>query len=131
VIGLDTNVVVRYIMQDDPKQSPKANKLMESLTPDEPGFFALVSVVELVWVLSACYGLTREQVAQSLGALLRTKELVVDRAALVSQALRVYMTTSADFADALIERTSQQAGCSQTMTFDVGAAKVAGMTLLK
>jgi predicted nucleic-acid-binding protein len=131
VIGLDTNVVVRYIMQDDPKQSSKVNQLMESLTPDAPGFFSLVSVVELVWVLSACYGLHREQVAQSIDALLRTKELVIDRAALVSQALRVFMTAAADFTDALIERASQHAGCSQTMTFDVGAAKAAGMALLK
>lgn len=131
MIGLDTNVVVRYIMQDDLKQSPKANKLIESLSTDAPGFVSLVSVMELVWVLGACYGLTREQVAQCIDVLLRTKELVIERAELVGQALRVFMSTSADFADALIERASTQAGCSQTMTFDVGAAKATGMTLLK
>ncbi len=51
MIGLDTNVVVRYIMQDDPKQSPKATRLIESLTSDAPGFVPLVAVIELVWVL--------------------------------------------------------------------------------
>jgi AbrB family looped-hinge helix DNA binding protein len=50
MIGLDTNVVVRYIMQDDPKQSPKAVRLIEALTADEPGFISLVSIVELVWI---------------------------------------------------------------------------------
>jgi predicted nucleic-acid-binding protein len=77
---LDTNVLVRYIMQDDAKQSAKATKLVESLTGDEPGFVTLVSVVELVWVLSSSYALTREQVIQALKALLRAKQLVVDQA---------------------------------------------------
>ncbi|MGA1464036.1 MAG: PIN domain-containing protein, partial [Steroidobacteraceae bacterium] len=53
MIGLDTNVLVRYIMQDDPKQSPKASTLIESLSADHPGFISLVSVVELYWVLTA------------------------------------------------------------------------------
>jgi predicted nucleic-acid-binding protein len=131
MIGLDTNVVVRYIMQDDPKQSPKATSLIESLTADEPGFISLVSIVELVWVLGFSYKLAREQIAQALGALIRTKEIVIDRAELVGKAVRVFSNTSADFADCLIERTAQSAGCSLTMTFDVGAAKAAGMTLIQ
>ncbi len=85
MIGLDTNVLVRYIMQDDARQSPKANKLIESLTVDEPGFVPLVAVVELVWVLSSSYDLTRAQVVQALGLLLRTKEVIVDRAATCSR----------------------------------------------
>jgi len=130
MIGLDTNVLVRYIMQDDAKQSPKSSKLMESLTADEPGFVSLVSVVELVWVLSSSYDLSREQVAQALELLLRTKSIVVDRADEVMRALRVFKSRPADFADCLIERTAASAGCGKTMTFDVGAAKAAGMTLI-
>ncbi len=83
MIGLDTNVLVRYIMQDDAKQSPKATKFMESLTADAPGFVSLISIVELGWVLSFSYGLTRDQLAQALDALLRTKEIVIDRADVV------------------------------------------------
>lgn len=128
--GLDTNVLVRYIAQDDAGQSPKATKLIESLTVDAPGFVSLVSVVELFWVLSSCYGLTREQLTQALELLLRTKEVVVDRADQVLKALRVYKAGSADFADCLIERTAAGAGCNRTMTFDIGAAKTAGMTLI-
>jgi predicted nucleic acid-binding protein len=64
MIGLDTNVLVRYIMQDDPKNSPKANKLIESLDGDNPGYITIVSVIELYWVLTSCYELTGEQVGQ-------------------------------------------------------------------
>ena len=131
MIGLDTNVLVRYIMQDDAKQSPKATQLIESLTVDAPGFFALVSVVELGWVLSTSYGLSREQLAQAIEALLRTKEIVIDCADQVLKALRVFKASSADFADCLIERAAASAGCDRTMTFDAGAAKVAGMTLIQ
>ena len=131
MIGLDTNVLVRYIMQDDSRQSPKASKLVESLTVDSPGFVSLVSVVELGWVLSSSYGLTRDQLVQGFEALLRTKEIVIDRAAEVMKALRVFKATSADFADCLIERTASGAGCDRTMTFDGGAAKAAGMTLIQ
>lgn len=130
MIGLDTNVLVRYIMQDDAKQSAKASKLIDSLSSDEPGFVSLVSVVELVWVLSSCYSLTRDQLVQALDALLRAKQLVVDQSDHVVRALRAYAKGKADFADCLIERTAANAGCSRTMTFDVVAAKTAGMTLI-
>ncbi len=130
MIGLDTNVLVRYLMQDDPRQAEKASRLIESLTPESPGFVTVVALVELVWVLSSCYDLTREQIAQALDALLRTKEIVLDRADQVAQALRTFRASAADFADCLIERTAAAAGCEQTMTFDTGAAKRAGMTLI-
>jgi predicted nucleic-acid-binding protein len=129
MIGLDTNVLVRYVMQDDPKQSQKASKLIESLTSEAPGFVPLVALIELVWVLTSCYDLTREQVAQALDALLRAKEIVLERAEQVSQALRTFGAGSADLADCLIERTAAAAGCGKTMTFDAGASKFAGMTL--
>ena len=130
MIGLDTNVLVRYIMQDDPKQSPMATELMGSLDADNPGFVTLVSVVELYWVLTCCYDLTGSQVKQALEVLLRTKQIIVDQADQVLKALRVFYEGKADFADCLIERTASSAGCAKTMTFDVGAAKHAGMTLI-
>ena len=131
MIGLDTNVLVRYIMQDDPKQSPKATRLVEALTPDQPGFVALVSVAELVWVLSSAYNLGRGQIAQALDALLRSKQLIVDQAEHVQRALRAFGQGTADFADCLIERTAHAAGCETTMTFDIKASKTAGMTLVQ
>jgi len=131
MIGLDTNVLVRYFMQDDAKQSAKANKLIESLSADEPGFIPLIAVVELVWVLESCFQLRRDQVVQALDALLQTQELVVDRADQVMKALRVFKASTADFADCLIERGASSAGCSRTMTFDIAAAKTAGMSLIQ
>ncbi len=128
--GLDTNVLVRYLMQDDPRQSARATRLIESLEPDEPGFVPVVVLVELVWVLTGSYGLDRTQVATVLATLLRSKELVLDRADLVTQALKRYSTDGADFADALIERLSAAAGCATTVTFDAGAVKSAAMTLV-
>ena len=129
--GLDTNVLVRYVMQDDPRQSSRATSLIESLKPEDPGFVSVVVLVELVWVLSGSYGLDRAQVATVLSTLLRSKELVIERADLVTQALRRYSANGAEFADALIERLSAAAGCSATMTFDAGAVKAAGMTLVR
>ena len=115
MIGLDTNVLVRHIMQDDPKQSQKASKLIEALTAESPGFVAVTSVVELVWVLQSAYGLKREQVSQALDALLRSKQLLVDQAEHVAKALRAYGQGNADFADCLIERTAHAAGFDRTI----------------
>jgi predicted nucleic-acid-binding protein len=92
---------------------------------------SIVSVVELGGVLSSSYDLDREQVARAFELLLRTKAIVVDRADAVTKALRVFKASSADFADCLIERTAASAGCRKTMTFDVGAAKASGMTLIQ
>jgi len=130
MIGLDTNVLVRYIMQDDATQAKKASKLIESLTPMEPGFVSLVVVVELFWVLSCAYELSRGQIVEAFDALIRSKQLVVEKKDQVVRALRVYGTSSADFPDCLIERTANAAGCEKVMTFDVGASKKAGMALI-
>lgn len=130
MIGLDTNVLVRYIMQDDAAQSAKASALLDALTVEDQGWISIVSVVELAWVLGVAYGLNRAQLTEALEALLRTKELSVERAAIVWKALRVYRDSKADFADCLIACTAMSAGCERTVTFDRGAAKHAGMTLL-
>ncbi len=131
MIGLDTNVLVRYIMQDDAKQSLLASRLVESLSAEAPGFVPLVSVVELAWVLSSAYALNRAQLVEAFEGLLRTKELVVDRAETVWKALRVFQRGNADFADCLIERAAASAGCVRTVTFDRGAVNGCGMTLLR
>ncbi len=130
MIGLDTNILVRYVAQDDPKQSPKATRLIESLTADAPGYVSVVSVVELVWVLLGCYASTKGEVCEVLETLLRTKEIVVAHADTVWKALRLFKEVKADFADCLIERSANEAGCSYTTTFDRHAAKHCGMRLI-
>ena len=131
MIGLDTNVLVRYIAQDDPKQSPKATRLIESLTVDAPGYVSVVSVVELVWVLTGCYTPTKFEICEVLETLLRTKEIVVANADTVWKAVRLFKDGKADFADCLIERFANEAGCNYTTTFDREAAKHCGMRLVE
>ena len=130
MIGLDTNVLVRYVAQDDPKQSPQATRLIESLTAEAPGYVSIVSVVELVWVLAGCYASTRNEICEVLETLLRTKEIIVAHADIVWKALRIFREGKADFADCLIERSANAAGCSHTATFDRAAAKHCGMRLI-
>jgi len=130
MIGLDTNVLVRYIMQDETKQAPLAARLVESLSAQSPGFLPLVAVVELSWVLSSAYGLGRDQLVEAFEGVLRAKELVTERADLVWKALRAFQSANADFADCLIALSAASAGCEKTMTFDRAAAKTGGMTLL-
>jgi predicted nucleic-acid-binding protein len=127
MIGLDTNVIVRYITQDDPAQSAKANKLIESFSADEPGFVSAVSMVELVWVMQACYRASKGALVDMLETLLRTEELRIENADIMWQALRRFQTAQADFADCVIERCGHAAACKHTVTFDHDAAKGAGM----
>ena len=117
-------------MQDDPQQSPKATRLIDSLSDSHSGYITMVSVIELYWVLTSCYNLTGAQVSQALEAILRTRQFLVERSDLVIRALRIFGDGKADFADCLIERSATSAGCTQVMTFDSGASKHAGMTLI-
>ncbi|GAB7538590.1 PIN domain-containing protein [Burkholderia sp. 22PA0099] len=132
MIGLDTNVLVRYFAQDDAAQSKKATMLMESLSAERPGYISQIALVEVVWVLGRCYGVEREQMKNIIDSMIATKELVVEGADTVRKALRVFVASQkADFADCLIERSGHVAACEYTATFDVTASKVAGMRLIK
>ena len=130
MIGLDTNVLVRYVVQDDPVQAVLAKQLIESLSVEQPGFIAVPVVLELVWVLQSCYGAPREQLAQVIDGLLRARELLVQHAGAVALAVRQFQGSNADFADCLIAAIARQNGCERTMTFDRAAARSAGMMLL-
>ena len=131
MIGLDTNVIVRYIVQDDVVQSAKATQLIESLSAETPGFITLVSIVELVWVMQGCYKATKEECVAVLQTLLHTREILLENAEIIVMALHRYSASSADFADCLIERSANYAKCSCTMTFDNNAAKTTGMLLIE
>ena len=125
--GLDTNVLVRYIAQDDKSQSARATALIEKeCSAATPGYVGLVVLAEVVWVSESCYGALRKDVAEIVHRILSIRQLVVQDAEIAWKALRLFETSRADFADCLIERTAFTAGCERTMTFD----KKAGMTLL-
>jgi len=130
MIGLDTNVLVRYIAQDDPKQSALASKLIDGLTIDNPGFITIVTVVELVWVLQSCYKSTKVEIVNVLNALIASKEMIVENTETVIRAIRIFSLSKADFSDCLIERSADKAGCEYSVTFDIGAIKHAGFKSL-
>jgi predicted nucleic-acid-binding protein len=120
VIGLDTNVVVRYLVQDDPDQS--ASALIEGLTETDPGYLSLVTVVELYWVLRRAYKVEASRCAELLEGLLDARELRVDQDAVVRAALTA-SRSGFDFADVVIAGLGRAAGCDSTVTFDHRAAR--------
>lgn len=130
MIGIDTNVLVRYIAQDDPTQSKRASRLIEhECSAASPGFISLIVLVELVWVSESCYDASHDEVAEIVKRILSTRQLVVQNAEIAWKALRLFESGKADFADYLVERIAATAGCSGVVTFDKAAAKT-GMTLL-
>lgn len=130
MIGLDTNVLVRYFAQDDVPQAALANALIEDLTEARPGFVSTITLVETYWVLRRAYRTDRSATAALMQGLVESKEMVVERADSVRRALR-RVGEGADFADALITELGIEAGCQRTVTFDRNAAKLAGMQLLE
>jgi predicted nucleic-acid-binding protein len=129
MIGLDTNILVRYVTQDHPAQAAAAVKVMDSLSSESPGFLSLVVIAELVWVLQFSYRFNKNEIEKVLERLLRSRELAIERAEIVSQALRRFHGSRANFADCLIERCGHAAECQYVLTFDKDAA-AAGMKLL-
>lgn len=131
MIGLDTNILIRYLAQDDPAQSAKATDLIErQLTEDEPGFISIITMIETVWVLQRAYGLSRLTIAAAIERTLQIDVFVVDREQEVFTALCAFKAGLGSFADALIGALSSRAGCSRTLTFDRKAARLADFELL-
>ena len=130
MIGLDTNVLVRYIAQDEPLQSALATKLVENLTAEAPGFVSTVTLVETVWVLARAYKTTKPEILRIIEGLLRARELVIEDAETHYLALNQFAATTVDYADAVIAQAGRRAGCEFTATFDRRAAS-GGMRLLE
>jgi predicted nucleic-acid-binding protein len=104
-------------------------KVIESLSSDLPGFLSLVVIVELIWVLQFSYHFKKAEIEHVIDRLLRSQELMIERAEVVSQALRKFRVSRANFADCLVERCGHAAECQYVLTFDKHAAE-AGMRLL-
>ncbi len=131
MIGLDTNVVIRYLVQDDKKQSAAATRFIEkSLTTDVPGYINHITLCEIVWVLQRCYDVTKQQLRDVIEGLLTTKQLIVENVEVAWKALRAYDANGADFCDALIGQANIYSGCERTVTFDKKAASLPGFDLL-
>jgi predicted nucleic-acid-binding protein len=130
VIGLDTNVLVRYFGQDDVQQSPQADAILDSLTADHPGWVGLAAVLELVWVMTSVKGAGRVIIADTLDQLLAMEAMTVEQASTLANAVQRFRSGKAEFADCLIAASAQNAGCGRTLTFDRIAARDAGMELI-
>jgi len=131
MIGLDTNILVRYLTQDDPLQSAKATELIERrLSEENPGFVSLVAMVETAWVLERSYGLAEVEVAAAVERLLQADVLVVESEQEVFTAMIALKQRRGSFADALIGALGVKAGCSLTVTFDQKALRLPGFGLL-
>src|SRR5262249_54024958 len=130
MIGLDTNILIRHLTQDDPVQSPRANKLIEDrLTEDEPGFISVVALTETVWVLDRVYKYSAAEIAAVIERFLQTRTLIVDNETEVFCAMTALKEGHAPFTDALIGALGAKAGCSVTVTFDRKAARLPGFAL--
>lgn len=128
--ALDTNVLVRYITQDDKRQAAAASRFIEQeLSPARPGCISLVTLLETIWVLEGRYGLVRAPLCDLLDDLLATASLEVDEAPAVRQAVALYRNPGVDFHDALIATLATARG-AQAVTFDAKASKRLGMQLL-
>ena len=131
MIGLDTNVVIRYLVQDDKKQSAAATRFIEkSLTTDNPGYISQTTLCEIVWVLQRCYAVNKQQVREIIEGLLTTKQLIVEGVEVAWKALRAFNANNAGFCDALIGQANIHNGCEQTVTFDKKAANLPEFDLL-
>jgi predicted nucleic-acid-binding protein len=127
MIGLDSNILVRYLTQDDPIQSPKATAIIERrLTEENPGFVCIVAMAETVWVLDRAYGLAMHEIAAAVERMLQTDVLVVENEQEVFTAMIALKEGHGSFADALIVALGARVGCSRTLTFDQKALRLPG-----
>ncbi len=119
MIGLDTNVLARYLTQDDPEQSAKASHLIETgCTRHEPGRISLVVLCELTWVLGGAYGYEKRLIIQVLEHILASRELSVENEDIARSALAAFRRGGADFAHYVIVFSNRSAGCEATYSFD-------------
>ncbi|MGB3501888.1 MAG: type II toxin-antitoxin system VapC family toxin [Mesorhizobium sp.] len=131
MIGLDTNILLRLVLQDHREEGRKAKELVEQLNSDVPGFVNTLVLAEFVWTLRSRIGLTKEQTAQAVAGLLNSADIVFEQEELVERVLDVASTTNADFADLLIALKNEAAGCVRTVSFDHAACKrIPSMQLL-
>jgi len=131
MIGLDTNILVRYLTQDDPLQSARASEILERrLTLKNPGYVSVVAMVETVWVLDRAYGLTAQEIAAVVERMLQVEVLLIENEQEVFSAMVALKRGHGSFADALIAGLGARAGCTRTLTFDQKATRLPGFQLV-
>jgi predicted nucleic-acid-binding protein len=134
LIGIDTNVLVRYLTQDDPAQSSIANKFFQQiLSASQQGFISLVVLVETCWVLQSSYTVSDVELSSLIENLLQTPQLSIENRDCLNQALQAMMGTKSPkvgFVDFLIHSIAETQGCHYCVTFDKRASQSVGMRML-
>ena len=119
MIGIDTNVLIRYIVRDDPNQTAVATKFLEkNISRNNPGFIGQIVLCEIVWVLKKAYGCEKKVILQVIEQILNTKEFTVENTDSARRAFANYGKGDADFSDYWIGSANQHHGCEYTVTFD-------------
>lgn len=131
MIGIDTNVLVHFLVRDDEEQFARVDRFFSERTYGDPVFIALVVVVETAWVLRRQYRFSAEAVARAMMALLGADEVVIQAPDVVRRAIRDTDGTAIDLADAIIAQLGIDAGCDYTVTLDRRAKDLPGMQRLK
>ena len=128
--ALDTNILARYLRDDDPEQSRKAGRLIQRAVKQREALYVNhVVLCELVWILTSVYDHHKEEIVETVEAILFSEHFQLEDKASVQSALEDYRKSKADFADCLIGRRNRAVGCEATLSFDrrlkdVGAFEV-------
>jgi predicted nucleic-acid-binding protein len=130
MIAIDTNVLVRFLTQDEPNQGQSATELIASLTEEEPGFICREVMIELVWVLERSYHFDRETIARAIEGLLSAAEIDVETGDNVAPILHLYENENFGFADLMIRQAALNNGAKCLFTFDQKAARLDGVVLV-
>ena len=130
MIAIDTNVVIRPLIDDDAAQSDSARRLLGQLTIENPGFLCREAMLEFVWVLERVYGVSRSIIGTAVLDLISSDNIVVENDEAMTHAAYRYMQGGVDFADLMILSAAQASDCDRLYTFDRKLAQLNGATLL-
>lgn len=129
MIGLDTNILVRFVTKDDDIQARKAYEVLtQSCSEQNQGFVSTIVLIELVWVLQSCYEYEKAYIIQTLESLILAKEICLEHSDSVQKACNYFSLKNVDFSDTLIGIINKSYGCKTTVTFDKKAAKISEFT---
>jgi predicted nucleic-acid-binding protein len=131
MLGIDTNVLVRFLVQDDPAQFEKALKLIKrEVAAGRRVFINQLVLLETEWVLRSRYAAPKEKIIAAISGLLEAVDVQLEDEAAIEEALYMWKEASADFADCLIAAKNRRMGCRETATFDIKAAKLQGFVVV-
>jgi len=127
MLGIDTNVLIRYLVRDDEAQFEKARKLIKrEVTAGRRVFVNQLVLMETEWVLRSRYAVPKNQIIEAISGLLNATDVQFEDEPAIEEALFIWKDSIVDFADCLIGAKNRRMGCRATATFDAKAARLPG-----